>query len=44
MLQEIKKQDNKEDISNKIFLIILASSVLPAVAVCMAVLYVINAF
>ena len=44
MLPKLKKQDNKEDISNRIFLIILASSVLPAVAVCMAVLYVINAF
>lgn len=44
MLPKLKNQDNKEDISNKIFVIILASSVLPAVAVCMAVLYVINAF
>jgi len=43
MFSKLKKQENKEDISNKIFLIILASSVLPAVAVCMAVLYVIHA-
>jgi hypothetical protein len=43
MLPEIKKQLKKEDISTKMFLIILAGSVLPAVAVCMAVLYIISA-
>lgn len=43
MFTKFKKQENKEDISNRLFLIILASSVLPAVAVSMAILYVINA-
>jgi len=44
MLTKINKQDNKEDISNKIFFIMLATSVLPAVALSVVVLFIINAF
>jgi len=42
MLPYIKTQKESNEISNKLFVIILASSVLPAIALCALVLYVVG--
>ncbi|WP_255478511.1 hypothetical protein [Flavobacterium sp. Sd200] len=43
MLPQFKKTEKKADISTKMAFIILASSVVPAVAIGMAVMYIIHA-